>query len=182
MTVEAQIHALCEVIERDATTRWRVAGQPGDTVVAESSVDDPACRHLLAQFADAGLAVVMDDITSDLGVATMHATVFEPDGDPSSLIHATAGMGTHPSRNIALSRALTEAAQSRLALISGARDDLFRERYAAPSDHGSLHHALTERRRWRQPARDRSPTPPKAERPRSTTSWHGSPPRSSVPG
>ena len=147
VAIEAQIHALCELIERDATTRWRLAGQPWATVLAESSVHDRACRHLLGRFAEAKLAVIVDDITSDLGVATMHATVFEPAGDPSSLIHATAGMGTHPSRAVALSRALTEAAQSRLALISGARDDLFRDRYAPRADGGSLHDALTER--WR---------------------------------
>jgi ribosomal protein S12 methylthiotransferase accessory factor YcaO len=33
------------------------------------------------------------------------------------------GMGCHPDRNVALLRALTEAAQSRLGFISGARDD-----------------------------------------------------------
>ena len=33
-----------------------------------------------------------------------------------------------------MSRALTEAAQSRLTLISGARDDLFREKYERPRD------------------------------------------------
>ena len=36
-----------------------------------------------------------------------------------------AGYGAHLSRNIALSRALTEAVQSRLTFISGSRDDLF---------------------------------------------------------
>jgi ribosomal protein S12 methylthiotransferase accessory factor len=39
-------------------------------------------------------------------------------------------MGCHPTRRIALLRALTEAAQERLALIAGTRDDLFRKGYA----------------------------------------------------
>jgi YcaO-like protein with predicted kinase domain len=41
------------------------------------------------------------------------------------------GMGCHPAREIALARALTEAAQSRLTLIAGARDDLVTQRLAS---------------------------------------------------
>jgi len=41
-----------------------------------------------------------------------------------------AGAGCHPSRAIALLRALTEAAQSRLVQISGSRDDLSRDLYS----------------------------------------------------
>ena len=44
-------------------------------------------------------------------------------------LYAAAGMGCHPSRTIALLRALTEAAQERVALIAATRDDLFRDRY-----------------------------------------------------
>ncbi len=38
-------------------------------------------------------------------------------------------MGCHPVRAVALLRALTEAAQSRLTVISGSRDDIFRQDY-----------------------------------------------------
>jgi ribosomal protein S12 methylthiotransferase accessory factor len=38
-------------------------------------------------------------------------------------------MGCHPARSIALLRALTESAQSRLTLITGSRDDLAPDRY-----------------------------------------------------
>ena len=40
-----------------------------------------------------------------------------------------AGSGCHVSKEIAFTRALTEAAQSRLTFISGARDDLFVNQY-----------------------------------------------------
>jgi ribosomal protein S12 methylthiotransferase accessory factor len=40
------------------------------------------------------------------------------------VIPPAAGMGCHPARAIALLRALTEAAQSRLTRITGSRDDL----------------------------------------------------------
>jgi YcaO-like protein with predicted kinase domain len=41
----------------------------------------------------------------------------------------SAGAGCHPDKAIALCRALTEAAQSRLTAIAGSRDDLGRQRY-----------------------------------------------------
>jgi ribosomal protein S12 methylthiotransferase accessory factor len=44
-------------------------------------------------------------------------------------LHSAAGAGCHPSRQIALLRALTEAAQDRLTLIAGSRDDVLREDY-----------------------------------------------------
>jgi len=40
------------------------------------------------------------------------------------------GFGAHLSRQIALCRALTEAAQSRLTIISGSRDDRYPSDYA----------------------------------------------------
>jgi ribosomal protein S12 methylthiotransferase accessory factor len=43
-------------------------------------------------------------------------------------------MGCHPDRNVALLRALTEAAQSRLGFISGARDDPASWDYPAGTD------------------------------------------------
>ena len=46
------------------------------------------------------------------------------------------GSGCHLSKDIALARALTEAAQSRLTLISGSRDDLFPDVYV-PADEGA---------------------------------------------
>jgi len=45
------------------------------------------------------------------------------------LMYPTAGMGCHPVRAVAMLRALTEAAQSRLTAIAGSRDDLPRSDY-----------------------------------------------------
>jgi YcaO-like protein with predicted kinase domain len=49
--------------------------------------------------------------------------------DPARMIPPAAGMGCHPARSIALLRALTEAAQSRLTHMTGSRDDLGRQSY-----------------------------------------------------
>lgn len=116
--LEAIVHGLCEVIERDATTLWRL--RTDRRAVDPASVSDPACRDLIARFAAADLSVGIWDTTSDIGVASFVCLLSERDGayaDPEY------GSGCHPSREIALSRALTEAAQARTTFIAGARDD-----------------------------------------------------------
>jgi ribosomal protein S12 methylthiotransferase accessory factor len=59
-------------------------------------------------------------------------------------LYAAEGAGCHPVRHIALVRALTEAAQSRLTAISGARDDMLRQQYMDTRDPATL---LLHRRR-----------------------------------
>jgi YcaO-like protein with predicted kinase domain len=128
-TVEAQVHALCEVIERDAVTLWRLAGDADATSIDLDSISDPACRDLLRRVEAADLAALLHDATSDIGVAVVHCTLLERGSAPDLSLYTTSGMGCHPSRAVAASRAITEAAQSRLTLISGARDDVARARY-----------------------------------------------------
>ena len=63
----------------------------------------------------------MRDITSDIGIPTMAAIADDVLlKDPLLL---TIGIGTHTSARIAVMRALTEVAQSRLTQIHGARED-----------------------------------------------------------
>ena len=59
------------------------------------------------------------DITWEVGLPVVTADLVAPD-----LPSIWRGAGCHPDPAVALSRALTEAAQSRLTYISGARDDL----------------------------------------------------------
>ncbi|HEX8824533.1 MAG TPA: YcaO-like family protein, partial [Archangium sp.] len=58
------------------------------------------------------------------GVAAFSCTIVDSDPEPQRPIGPMGGMGCHPCRAVALSRALTEAAQSRLTIITGARDDV----------------------------------------------------------
>ncbi len=124
--LEALSHALCEVIERDAVTLWRLRGVAGRDAsrVAPDTVDDPNCRELLARCAAAKVDVAIFDATSDVGLATFSVVIADRDSDPGRRVPAAAGHGCHPCRAVALSRALTEAAQSRLTMISGSRDDV----------------------------------------------------------
>ena len=73
------------------------------------------------KFADAQVEVKVRDITSDIGIPTMAAVADDVLlKDPMLL---TIGIGTHTSARIAVMRALTEVAQSRLTQIHGARED-----------------------------------------------------------
>lgn len=129
--IEAVIHGLSEVIERDARTLWNLlpADAQDDTRIDLETVADPACRSLLARFARAGVAVGVWDMTADTGVPTFIARIAQADGGAARQVRPASGYGTHLVPEIALARALTEAAQSRLTFISGARDDMQREEY-----------------------------------------------------
>jgi YcaO-like protein with predicted kinase domain len=119
--LEAICHGLCEVVERDASTLWWLSSDPRDRRVLDlSSVTDPECRRLLEQLVGADLAVRVWDTTSDTGIASFCCVLAETSGDFADPEYGT---GCHPAREVALLRALTEAAQARLTYISGTRDD-----------------------------------------------------------
>ncbi len=138
--LEAMGHGLCEVIERDANTLAELSGEAGQDAsrVDLDTIDDPPCREVLDLYARAGVAVAVWDITSDLGVPAFRALVLDEQADPFQIRGAGGGMGCHPSRGVALLRALTEAAQSRLTTIAGARDDMPLRKYEAWRDADAL--------------------------------------------
>ena len=129
--LEAVSHGITEVVERDATTLWHL--QDGDdqrrTRIDLDTVDDPACRALLAKFEAAGVMVAVWDTTSDVDIPSFLCRILQNEGPPSNTLRPATGMGCHNTRAVALMRALTEAAQSRLTFISGARDDMARDDY-----------------------------------------------------
>ncbi|MDO9326720.1 MAG: YcaO-like family protein, partial [Methanoregula sp.] len=115
---EAIFHALSEVIERDA---WSLVESTRNTGPAVVGIDDPVINDMQKKFADAQVEVTIRDITSDIGIPTIAAVADDVLlKDPSLL---TIGIGTHTSARIAVMRALTEVAQSRLTQIHGARED-----------------------------------------------------------
>ncbi len=145
--IEALVHAMTEVIERDATTLWYFASDEAREAsrVDPESVDDPACRGLLDAFAAAGLIAAIWETTSDVGVPSYFAWIMERADGFGGAARSAVGQGCHLSPAVALSRALTEAAQARLTVISGARDDLGEEEYAAPdAETQALRRALLE--------------------------------------
>ena len=115
---EAVFHALAEVIERDA---WSLVEACRDTGPCVTNITDPALSAMQEKFAKAQVEVRVRDITSDIGIPTMAAVA--DDVLLKNPLLLTIGIGTHTSARIAVMRALTEVAQSRLTQIHGARED-----------------------------------------------------------
>jgi ribosomal protein S12 methylthiotransferase accessory factor len=128
--LEAICHGLAEVVERDARTIWQAgAGVSGGRRMLDlASVNDPDCVAILGRFEASGLRVRVWSVTSDVGIAAFVCTLM---GDGADGADPEFGAGCHPSRTVALLRALTEAGQSRNTYISASRDDYFPQLYSA---------------------------------------------------
>ena len=125
---EAAFHGLCERVERDALTLWSLCddSEVGDHCRDPRDFDDPELSALVAKIEAAGLCVRLFVISTDVAIPVCFATISPPpDGDPARWRHfdLQSGSGCHPDLARAAIRAITEAAQSRLTAISGARDD-----------------------------------------------------------
>jgi len=120
---EAVLHGLLEVIERDALSIAEYTRNPGREIVLSES--DGLNYSLKKKLEDAGIIVKVWLLDSDVDIPTvvvaLDDTVLK---DPALLVM---GAGSHLSPEIAVTRALTEAAQSRVVQIHGAREDTDRE-------------------------------------------------------
>ncbi len=134
--LEAVSHAITEIVERDAIALWSCLGidRMGDKRLDLDTVEDPGCQEILEKYDRADMDVAVWNATSDVGIPAFICWIMERRSDNGCFKRASMGSGCHPARHIALSRALTEAAQDRLAVISGARDDLLAEDYDPPVD------------------------------------------------
>ncbi len=115
---EALLHGLCELIERHALYRVH-QGQARKRLIANASVAVPYCREMIDAILGAGGRIAVYDIGWDAGVPS-----FVADCAFEDLPRVWRGSGAHPCPGVALSRAISEAAQSRLTYISGAREDV----------------------------------------------------------
>jgi ribosomal protein S12 methylthiotransferase accessory factor len=117
--VEAVLHALYEIIERDAMTAGvadnHSMGVRVDPRSLGSAVADELCT--LIERADVTLEVRL--VPSPTGLPCFLSWVACHDY-PAAMF----GFGCHLNPEIAMTRAITEAAQTRLSYIAGARDDL----------------------------------------------------------
>ena len=126
---EAIFHGLLERVERDADTLWSLGRleQQAKTCVSAADFGDTVVSALADRVEHAGFRLQLFDMTSDLGVPTFSVLMSPAEAlDRRSLryIDVTMGSGTHPVAYRAALRAITEAVQSRLTLITGTRDDV----------------------------------------------------------
>lgn len=142
---EATNHAICELVERDAYSCWTLmrSEDRNSTKVDLGSIDSETGRRLIKMFEDANIHVGAWDLTSDTGVPAFLVRIISKEMPPYCQIRPASGFGCHPDKESALIRALTEAAQSRLTFISGARDDIRLAHYRSFTSE-------SEYRRWHQ--------------------------------
>ena len=127
--LEAQIHGICEVIERDSNTLWEhLSFQEKDgSYINLSTVEDSACESVIEKLHAAEMEVAVWNMTSDIGIPTFYCLILDKKFENG---HSGAGAGTHPVKEVALLRSLTEAVQVRTNYITGARDDLEHNEYS----------------------------------------------------
>ena len=130
--IEAIVHGLCEVIERDQSCLWQIeqslVPDPKARMVKLETITDPSCRQQIEMCKRANLDVWVWYCTYDIDVPVFACTIADR-GNATFYPQRASGYGCHPVATIALSRAITEAIQSRLTHISGVRDDVTWERY-----------------------------------------------------
>lgn len=118
---EAALHGLYELMERDSQARTPEQGPRIDP----GNITDAGCRALLDLIVRRGNDVTLHDRTVWPGYPCVDAGLRS-----TALGGLFGGCGLHDDPAVAISRALTEAAQSRLTVISGAREDIGSSAYS----------------------------------------------------
>lgn len=128
----ALLHALLELIERDAVCLWGFRRDPAALARAfdPASLGDRTIDELVARLTSRGFRLNLFDLTTDIGIPVVYAVLAEAEG-ASRHFDAATGAGCHPVAAIAARRAIIEAAQTRISVIAGSRDDIVAADYGA---------------------------------------------------
>ena len=115
---EATLHAMLEILERDAIAMNR----PRDASLwlEPGELPEPL-RTLAADWRRGGVALSVRLVPNDFDLPCFHAVLHEGEG---AVVGLAEGSGLHLDPAIALARAVCEAAQARLSHIHGGRDDI----------------------------------------------------------
>jgi ribosomal protein S12 methylthiotransferase accessory factor len=116
---EATVQALLEVLERHATAALADLPIGQRKVLDLTTLPEGWCRSVVEDMQDKAFWVEAVDCSALPGIFTFTVYIWRQDM-PS--IYAGAGSHIHPEQ--AFYRALTEAVQSRMTVISGLRDDM----------------------------------------------------------
>lgn len=122
---EAIFHGLLEVIERDALSIAEFSRNPGKELILTE--EDGENYVLLRKFLDNEVDVKLWVLNHDTEITTIVAVTDDIRLRDAALL--VMGAGAHLRPEIAVRRALTEAAQSRVVQIHGAREDTEREKF-----------------------------------------------------
>lgn len=121
----ASLKGLCEVIERDAFAAWHQGSifSRGEDEVDLAAIAYPWLRTLVARLTTLGIGVRAYQLPAVIAMPVIAVELHDRSGEAAAVPYA-AGTAAHPDVELALKSALTEAIQSRLTIIAGARDDL----------------------------------------------------------
>ena len=118
---EAILHGIFEVLERD-TRSWLKVTNSAYKVKLDNLIEVPELKDLVTKIHQAGLELVLCTVDNIFNLPYYDAYIIDPSvKNPVSLCY---GSSVHIDRNVAITRAITEAAQSRLTYIHGGRDDI----------------------------------------------------------
>jgi len=117
--LEATVHGLAEVIERDICSFQAVKDE---TLLVSNRSLPSQIRDIESNLSSVGMNLYVRHLENVFDIPYFMAVVAESESrDP---IYVNVGYGCHPCKEIALNRAVCEALQSRLSFIHGGRDDL----------------------------------------------------------
>jgi ribosomal protein S12 methylthiotransferase accessory factor len=129
--LEAVVHALCEVIERDALGLLLFRSMCGDAERPASSprrIDvaslPPQVAGWLDRIQECDLRIETELLDTDVEIPVFRTNLVDvhyPFGSPDRP-RTFLGLGAGPSAVAAVTRSITESVQSRLAIVQGARD------------------------------------------------------------
>jgi ribosomal protein S12 methylthiotransferase accessory factor len=120
---EAILHGMFEVIERGCISQHIAARAHDGSLprrhVNPESATNPATVAIVEAVASAGCSFETVRLENNYGLSCFGAEIWSAD-----MPIRCGGFGCHIDPEIAFGRAVSEAAQSRLAIVSGARDDI----------------------------------------------------------
>ncbi|MFG1910726.1 YcaO-like family protein [Kribbella sp. NPDC048928] len=116
---EAALHGLYELIERHTTSSLRDGSLDNRRTIRPESVPAGHCRELLAALSAADVRTELSAVPNEFGVPCHVCFIWSPEYPV-----VCAGAGCHSDPLVSLSRAVTEAVQTRLTGIAGTRDDI----------------------------------------------------------
>lgn len=128
---EAVVHGLLELIERHGigkTKKMTIADRVAqlvdvDTIVSNSNM--PQLKNIFNAAKELNYKILIENLTHDFGLPCFHCEIhYENLFTSHSAVYPFSGAGCHFDKEIALSRAVTEAVQSAVTIIASAKDNL----------------------------------------------------------
>ena len=127
---EAILSGLYEVIERDSVACWSHYTKIKPTArmfsIALASIPFSSSINLINQIASAGLNLFLIQLHNELDLPVFKCHILNA---IDSAKPTASGYGCHHSTEMAINRAITEAAQGRTCFIAGSREDILTTRF-----------------------------------------------------